>query len=223
MSTQTQTKPRKEVAVDTPSYDNTHMHGNGEALPSEDERRDTFGKPWRPQSFVEDNPVGLDAEVAEALIPILDEVQSSMWVMYHQYHKHHWLVEGPQFHDLHLFLEENYNDVHKYLDTIAERMTALGGIPTSDPVNHAKLSGVEHEPEGTYRVREMLEHDRAAEATLAKQLRAGIEKALELGDHGTKRVFEKALTSCEERAHHVDHYLGEDTLEYGLTADEPAA
>jgi len=222
MSTQTK-KQKKTKKVDSPTYKNIHMTANGEALPSEDERRASFGDPWRPQSFVEDNPVGLDEEVAEALIPVLDEVQSTMWVIYHQYHKHHFLVEGPQYHDLHLFLEENYNDVHKYLDAIAERMTALGGIPTCDPVNHAKLSAVQHEPEGTYRVRQMLEHDRAAEGTLAKKLRAGIEKALELGDHGTKRILEKALTRCEERAHHVDHYLGEDTLEYGLTSDTPDA
>jgi hypothetical protein len=41
-----------------------------------------------------------------------------------------------------------------------------------------------------------------------------------LGDHGTKRELEKVLTKAEDRAHHLDHYLGEDTLEVGLTTDE---
>lgn len=192
---------------------------NGSSAPPADARRAAHGTPWRSQDTVEDNPIGLDDDVVQHLLPTLDEIQATMWTLYHQYQKHHWLVEGPQFRDLHHFLEEQYEEVHTYIDRIAERMTALGGIPTSNPVNQATLSHVEHEPEGTFRVREMLEHDRAAEATLAMQLRAAIEQALELGDHGTKRELEKALTKSEERAHHLDHYLGADSLEIGLTAE----
>jgi DNA-binding ferritin-like protein len=169
--------------------------------------------------MIEDNPVGLSEEAAEELIPKLDEIQCTLWTLYHQYHKHHWLVEGPQFRDMHLFFEENYEEVHKYLDRIAERLTALGGIPTSSPAQQAELSHVEHEPEGTYRVRTMLEHDLDAERTLATVVRETIDVALEHGDHGTKRELEKVLTKAEDRAHHLDHFLGEDSLELGLTAE----
>jgi len=179
--------------------------------------RDTGSqKPWRPQSMIEDNPVGLPEEVAEELIPKLDEIQSTLWTMYHQYHKHHWLVEGPQFRDLHHFLEEHYQEVHKYTDRIAERITALGGIPTSAPANQAKLSHVEHEPEGTFRIRQSLENDLAAERTLAVLVRETIDSALELKDHGTKRQLERLLTATEDRAHHLDHFLGEDTLDNNI-------
>ena len=95
--------------------------------------RTGFDEPWRPQQMIEENPVGISQEAAEKLIPRLDEIQCTMWTLYHQYHKHHWLVEGPQFRDLHLILEEFYEEVHKYVDRIAERITALGGIPTSSP------------------------------------------------------------------------------------------
>lgn len=175
----------------------------------------THGEPWRPQQMIEENPVGLDQEVAEQLIPKLDEIQCTLWTLYHQYQKHHWLVEGPQFRDLHHLLEENYDEVHKYVDLIAERITALGGIPTSAPENQAELSHVEHEPEGTYRIRQMLEHDLAAERTLAIFLRDTIDQARELGDHGTKRELQKVLTTAEDRAHHLDHLLGADSLEIG--------
>ena len=177
------------------------------------------GEPWRPQQMIEDNPVGLSEEAAEELIPKLDEIQCTLWTLYHQYQKHHWLVEGPQFRDMHLFFEENYEEVHKYLDRIAERLTALGGIPTSSPAQQAELSHVEHEPEGTYRLRTMLEHDLDAERTLATVVRETIDVALEHGDHGTKRELEKVLTKAENRAHHIDHFLGEDSLELGLTAE----
>ncbi len=193
---------------------------NGAQTPTQDDRRSVHGTPWRPQETIEDNPIGLDDEVVEQLLPKLDELQATMWTLYHQYQKHHWLVEGPQFRDLHHFLEENYEEVHEYIDRTSERMTALGGIPTSSPANQAKLSHVEHEPEGTFRVREMLQHDLAAEGTLTAMVRDAIELALELGDHGTKRELEKVLTKAENRAHHLDHYLGEDSLEIGWTAGD---
>lgn len=173
------------------------------------------GTPWRAPDTIEDNPVGLDREVVEQILPKLDALQATMWTLYHQYQKHHWLVEGPQYRDLHHYLEESYEEVHKYIDRLAERMTALGGIPTSSPVNQAALSYVEHEPEGTFRIREMLEHDLAAEGTLVVKLREAIELAYELGDYGTKRALEKVLTRAEERAHHLHHYLGGDSLEVG--------
>ena len=190
--------------------------------PSRTQTTDTDHKePWRPQQMIEENPVGLSEEAVQDLIPKLDEIQCTLWTLYHQYHKHHWLVEGPQFRDMHLFFEENYEEVHEYVDRIAERVTALGGIPTSSPVQQAELSHVEHEPEGTYRLRTMLEHDLQAERTLATLVRETIDVALEHGDHGTKRELEKVLTKAEDRAHHIDHVLGEDTLELGLTADQP--
>lgn len=178
------------------------------------------GTPWRALDTVEDNPIGLEDEVVQQLLPKLDAIQATMWTLFHQYQKHHWLVEGPQFRDLHHFLEEHYEEVHKYIDRIAGRMTVLGGIPTSSLVNQAKLSHVEHEPEGTFPLREMLQHDLQAEAMLAAKVRKAIELVLELDDHGTKRELEKVLTRTENRAHHLDHYLGADSLEVGLTAGE---
>jgi starvation-inducible DNA-binding protein len=210
----------QEIQTETQSRTNPTNDMSTTTKTQQTHESEAFGEPWRPQQMIEDNPVGLSDEAVERLIPKLDEIQSTMWTMYHQYHKHHWLVEGPQFRDLHLQLEEFYEEVHEYIDRIAERVTALGGIPTSDPANQKKLSYVEHEPEGTYRVRQMLEHDRAAEKTLAVKVRESIDLALKHGDHGTKRELEKVLTKAENRAHHIDHFLGEDSLELGLTAEE---
>jgi DNA-binding ferritin-like protein len=166
--------------------------------------------------------VGLDDDTVEQLIPKLDAIQCTLWTLYHQYQKHHWLVEGPQFRDLHHFFEESYEEVHTYLDRVAERMTALGGIPTSQPANIADRSIVDHEPEGTYRIRQMMEHDLAAERTLATALRDTIQLARDLGDPGTERTVKKVLTKVEDRAHHLDHFLGDDSLEHGRTAETTA-
>jgi DNA-binding ferritin-like protein len=81
---------------------------------------------------------------------------------------------------------------------------------------------VEHEPEGTYRIRQMLRHDLNAERTLAETLREVISEAQDLGDPGTERTLKKVLTKVEDRAHHLDHFLGEDSLEHGRPNGETA-
>ena len=70
-------------------------------------------KPWKSKSTLEDNPIGLSKDVTAKLVPELDKHLASFFVLFHQYQKHHWLVEGPQFRDLHLFLGEAYEEVHK--------------------------------------------------------------------------------------------------------------
>lgn len=175
-------------------------------------------QPWRPPETIEENPIGLPRDLVQKLIPELDRHLASLFVLFHQYQKHHWLVEGPQFRDLHLMLGESYDAVHLEVDAIAERITAIGGIPTSNPVNQAKIAYIDHEPEGTFHIRHMLERDRAAESEIAVQLRDTIRLARDGGDFGTEDLLKKTLLAVEDRAHHLDHFLGSDTLEMGLTA-----
>ncbi len=173
---------------------------------------------WKPQSAVEANPIGLSTEVVRNIAPKLDEHVASLFTLFHQYQKHHWLVEGPQFRDIHVFLEEAYNEVHLQVDAIAERMTALGAVPTSSPAQQSEVSYIEHEPEGVFRLRDMLERDRDAECTIAQRLRETIDLCTKAGDYGSETLLKQVLLKVEDRAHHLDHYLGDDSLGLGLDA-----
>lgn len=177
-------------------------------------------KPWRPADEIEDNPINLPKSAATKIVPELDRHLASFFVLFHQYQKHHWLVEGPQFRDIHLFLEEGYTEIHEQLDAIAERITAIGGVPTSSPIAQAKLAYIEHEPEGIFRIRDMLERDRTQEGSLALQLRDTIRLCTQNDDFGTETLLKGILLKVEDRAHHLDHFLGEDSLGLALVADE---
>jgi DNA-binding ferritin-like protein len=171
---------------------------------------------WKPHSELESNPIGLSRDVVTAIAPQLDQHVASLFTLFHQYQKHHWLVEGPQFRDIHVFLEEAYNEVHLQVDAIAERMTALGAVPTSSPARQTELSYIEHEPEGVFRLRDMLGRDRDAEGTIAQKLRGSIEQCARHGDYGSETLLKQILLKVEDRAHHLDHYLGDDSLGLGL-------
>ena len=167
---------------------------------------------------IEGNPVGLDQKACKEIAGHLDRHLAAYNVLYHQYHKHHWLVMGPQFRDLHLFLQGHYEQVHEHLDAIAERLTVLGAIPTCSPSAQEKLAYIEHEPEGQFRNRDMLEQAILCEKRVCVEMRKTINVALSHDDFGTKRLAEKWLQYAEDRAHHLEHFLEADTLEVGLTA-----
>lgn len=173
-------------------------------------------KPWRPQDMLEENPVRLPREAAMAIVPELDKHLATAFVLVHQYQKHHWLVEGPQFRDIHLFLEEGYNEIHAQVDALAERITAIGGVPVGSPLAQAELSYIAHEPEGIFRVRDMLARDRAAEGQVAANLRATIKLCSGHEDYGTETLLKGTILKVEDRAHHLDHFLGNDSLGRGL-------
>ncbi|MEM8599535.1 MAG: DNA starvation/stationary phase protection protein [Bacteroidota bacterium] len=176
--------------------------------------------PLRTVDAYEGNPIGLPDAACIELKGHLDRHLAAYNILYHQYHKHHWLVVGPQFRDLHLFLETHYNEAHAQLDEIAERLTVLGGIPTCSPSAQEKLAYIQHEPEGQFPVRDMLELDLLCEKQVCIELRKSIHVALNHSDFGTKRLLEKLLAHAEDRAHHLEHFLENDTLEVGLTATE---
>ena len=174
-----------------------------------------LSKPLVRADEYEGNPIGLPRDVAEPIARHLDKHLASLWALWHMYRKHHWLVKGPQFRDLHLFLEENYTQVAEDGDMVAERMTAIGGVPTSSMAEQVKLSYVDEEPEGYFPIRDSLRQDMAREGTIAQNLRKTIRECQEGGDYGTERVLKKVLLHAEDRAHHIEHYLENDSLEDG--------
>ena len=61
-------------------------------------------------------------QVAEQLSKLLAE----SYTLYLKTHKYHWNVTGPMFHSLHLLFEQQYTELALAVDTIAERIRALG-------------------------------------------------------------------------------------------------
>lgn len=166
----------------------------------------------REQDEYADNPVGLSKATATEMAKELDRHLATFITLFHQYHKHHWLVEGPQFRDLHLFFEEHYTEVHTQFDQLAERLTVMGFAPTCHPENVYKLSYVEHEPEGVFRIREALERDMEAERKIAVELRKSIKNATDRMDYATETMLKGILYKVEDRAHHIEHFLGADSV-----------
>ena len=161
---------------------------------------------------VEENSLRLEKEKAEQIVDALNTELANAYVLYHQLKKHHWVVEGAEFRDLHLFTEEAYEHAEEGADLIAERAQAIGGVPVSGPTNLEQRATVEFEGEDVYDVRTMLENDLEIYGEIIESMRDSIELARNLGDHATAQLLSEILVEVEDDAHHFEHYLEDDTL-----------
>jgi DNA-binding ferritin-like protein len=162
---------------------------------------------------LEATPLGIDDDVATELVATLNDSLATLQILARQVQKHHWNVEGPEFLSIHEFLGDAYENLEDAIDELAERVAALGGVPVAGPEAATDRSLVSFEGETVYDIRSSLEADRAAYETLARTLREDARLAQQLGDLGTADLLQDILSDVEEDVHHVDHFLGDDTLQ----------
>ena len=161
---------------------------------------------------VEANELRLDTDKSEQIVDALNTDLAATYVLYHQLRKHHWNVEGAEFRDLHLFLGEAAENAEEAADEIAERAQALGGTPIAGPAAMEEHAPVDSEHEDVYDIRTSLENDLDVYGEIIESLRDHVELATNLGDHATAEILRQILVQTEEDAHHIEHYLEDDTL-----------
>lgn len=160
-----------------------------------------------------DNPIRVKREAAQQVIDALNTDVASLFVLFHQYQKHHWVAEGPSFRDIHLLLEEHYTATQQEADAFAERIVTLGGVPVSGPSAQLKHGYLEEEDEGILDLRQMLSNDLRANQRILVKLREHIQLARSLGDYGTEQLVKRHLREQELRTQDIMHLLEHETLD----------
>ncbi|WP_267163690.1 DNA starvation/stationary phase protection protein DpsA [Halovenus salina] len=172
----------------------------------------TQKSPRREFGSVGENELRLETEKATQVIDALNADLAATYVLYHQLKKHHWNVEGAEFRDIHEFLGEAAENAEEAADELAERAQALGGTPVAGPAAIASHAPVDSEDEDVYDIRTSLGNDLNVYGDIIENLRDHVELATNLGDHATAQILREILIEVEEDAHHIEHYLEDDTL-----------
>lgn len=170
---------------------------------------------------VESNVLMLDEAVTKPIVELLNQTLSSMYVLHHQYHKHQWVVEGPQFRELEQLFAMHAEQVELAAVEIGERANALGGVPAATMKKQLELTYIQEEPDGILPIRAMLERDVDAERTIATKLREQIRQVTELGDWGTEDLLKQTLQNTEKRAAFVQKHLERESLDRGFVSSQP--
>lgn len=154
-------------------------------------------QPWLHQKGVEVQkfgtvrqfPIGLSAETRLYSCERLNRILADSQILYALYKKHHWLMRGPTFYQLHLLLDKHAGEQNELIDSIAERVQTLGGVAVGDPRQVAEITQIGRPPNGAEEVPAMLSRLLEAHETILIDAHDAAKKADDMGDDGTNDLI----------------------------------
>ena len=134
-------------------------------------------------------PIALAAEARAESAQLLNQILADTTILYAMYKKHHWLVAGPTFYQLHLLFDKHADEQLELVDLLAERVQSLGGIAVGDPRHAAELTRIERPPDGAEEVPVMIGRLLEAHETVIAAVREAIASTEKSGDWGSNDLL----------------------------------
>jgi len=143
----------------------------------------------------------------EELVELLNGRLADTFDLYSQLKQAHWNVKGSDFIQLHHLYDQVAEGVLEYVDLIAERATALGGLALGTARMAAGATTLDEYPldavEGMETVRVIA--DRLA--AYGGSVRKAIDEALELNDQDTADLFIEVSRAIDKHLWFVEAHL----------------
>jgi starvation-inducible DNA-binding protein len=134
-------------------------------------------------------PIALSSVARQESSQLLNGILADTMILYALYKKHHWLVAGPTFYQLHLLFDKHAEEQSELIDLLAERVQSLGGIAVGDPRHAAELTTIERSPDGAEAVPAMIHRLLDAHETVIEKVRSAIDKTEASKDRGTNDLL----------------------------------
>jgi starvation-inducible DNA-binding protein len=134
-------------------------------------------------------PIGLSFEARVESCQVLNQILADSMILYSLYKKHHWLVRGHTFYQLHLLLDKHAAEQVDLIDLIAERIQTLGGIAIADPRHVAEVTSIARPPNGAEEVPAMLSRLLEAHELIIIEIRDAITATAKNRDDGTNDLL----------------------------------
>lgn len=151
--------------------------------------------------------IDISAETRTEVIKLLNEALAYSLDLKTQVKQAHWNVKGLDFYQLHELFDQLAGELEGYIDAIAERVTALGGMAMGTVRVAASVSGL---PEYPFDAVDGIDHITALAdryAPYAKLTRSGIDQTDDLGDAGTADLFTEISRGVDMRLWFLEAHL----------------
>ena len=135
------------------------------------------------------------AKIAEGLSALL----ADSYTLYMMTHNFHWNVTGPRFNDLHNMFMGQYTEQWNALDTIAERIRALGHPAPGTYKEFVKLASIK-EIDGVPKAADMVRHLMEAQEATARTARKLFPVVEAANDQPTADLLTQRLEIHEKTA-----------------------
>jgi starvation-inducible DNA-binding protein len=132
-------------------------------------------------SMPEKDRIELSALLNQSLADTID--------LYNQAKQAHWNIKGQNFIGLHKLLDDIAEGLVEQVDTIAERVTGLGGTAYGTTQQVGKATQLRVYPLDIFAINDHINHLSHNIAILAETTRTNIDKTNELDDFGTNDLY----------------------------------
>ncbi|HEY3447904.1 MAG TPA: DNA starvation/stationary phase protection protein [Myxococcales bacterium] len=143
-------------------------------------------------------PIGLADEARRASVKALTQLLVDTITLRDLYKKHHWQVSGPTFYSLHLLYDKHFDEQHKLVDLIGERIQILGGVAPAMAHDVAEATSIERPPKDSESVPAQLARLLAAHEKILVGARRAATESSDLGDYGTNDLLVSAMIPTNE-------------------------
>ncbi len=158
-------------------------------------------------------PLQLEEPVRLEMTAQLNLLLADTMTLRDLYKKSHWQVAGPTFYQLHLLYDKHLGEQSEIVDTIAERIQALGGISLAMAADVAETTRIERPPKGREEVPVQLSRLLDAHEVIITHCRELADRATQLGDPGTNDlVVSDVLRANELQVWFLSEHLVEEPL-----------
>lgn len=134
-------------------------------------------------------PLALAHEARVESCQLLNHILADSVILYSLYKKHHWLMRGHTFYQLHLLLDKHAAEQLELIDLLGERVQTLGGVAVADPRHAAEITTIPRPPNGAEEVPAMLSRLLAAHEIVITKVRDAITRTTANRDDGTNDLL----------------------------------
>jgi len=165
-------------------------------------------------------PLKLEEPVRLEMTGQLNQLLADTITLRDLYKKSHWQVAGATFYQLHLLYDKHYGEQGELVDSIAERIQALGGVSLAMAADVAETTQIERPPRGREEVPVQLSRLIDAHQVVIRHVRILARRASQVGDDGTNDlVVSEVLRANELQTWFLSEHLVNVPL---VNAEEPA-
>ena len=146
-------------------------------------------------------------DIRQTMITLLNQQLADTFDLYSQVKQAHWNVKGMHFVQLHLLFDELAKSLIEYIDLIAERVTALGGMVTGTIRMASTNSQLPEFPVEIVEGKQVLDVLAMRYGVYGSSSRAAIAKAAEDGDQATADLFTEISRTIDKHLWFLDAHL----------------
>jgi starvation-inducible DNA-binding protein len=151
--------------------------------------------------------IDIPEDARGSLIELLNARLADSFDLYSQLKQAHWNVKGNDFIQLHELYDEVAESVLEFVDMIAERATALGGLALGTARMAAAASTLEEYPPDAVAGKETVDVVADRLAAFGTAVREGIDASTELGDMDTADLFTEVSRAIDKHLWFVEAHL----------------